>query len=132
MTEALIGYYRRLLDKGFEYSGSLENASITLENFGEVSPVCGNPDDYMRLFIRVNDSAIDDIRYACITDPTTNVALEILCALAKGKTMDEAAGLQEDDFSQFLGIEDVGLKDKARGLLELLNKGILEYRAKPQ
>ncbi len=132
MTEALIAYYRRLLDKGFEYSGSLENASITLENFGEVSPVCGNPDDYMRLYIRVNDSVIDDIRYACITDPTTNVALEILCALAKGKTLDEVAGLREDAFSQFLGSEDEGLKDKARGLLELLNKGILEYWAKLQ
>ena len=130
MTEALIAYYRRLLNKGFEYSGSVENVSITLENFGEVSPVCGSPDDYMRLFIRVNDSVIDDIRYTCITDPTTNVALEILCALAKGKTLNEAAGLQEGAFTQFLGGDDEGLKDKARGLLDLLNKGILEYKAK--
>jgi NifU-like protein involved in Fe-S cluster formation len=132
MTEALIAYYRKLLEKGFEYSGSVENASITLENFGEVSPVCGNPDDYMRLFIRVTDSIVDDIRYACITDPTTNVALEILCSLVKGKTLDEAADLREDAFSQFLGSEDEGLRNKARGLLELLNKGILEYRTKAQ
>lgn len=127
MTEALIAYYRKLMDTGFEYSGMVENPSITLENFGEVSPVCGNPDDYLRLFIRVGDSAIQDIKYACISDPTTNVALEILCALIKGKTLDEATDVKEDAFSLFLGSEDKGLEEKAKELVKLLSGGILQY-----
>lgn len=129
MTEALIAYYRRLMDTGFEYSGMVEDPSITLENFGEVSPVCGNPDDYMRLYIRVDDSTIQDIKYACITDPTTNVALEMLCALMKGKGLNEAAEVKEGAFSLFLGSEDEGLEEKAKELLKLLNAGILQYKS---
>ncbi len=130
MNEALIAYYRRLMEKGFEYAGMIENPSITLETFGEVSAVCGNPDDYMMLYIRVLDNVIDDVRYACISDPTTNVALEVLCALVKGKTLDEAAGVKEDAFSRFLGTEDEGLQKRARDLLELLKTEILRYKAK--
>jgi NifU-like protein involved in Fe-S cluster formation len=129
MTDALIAYYRKLMNTGFDYSGMVENASITLENFGEVSPVCGNPDDYMRLYIRVDDDTIQDIRYSCITDPTTNVALEILCALMMGRTLNEAADVKEDAFSSFLGSEDKGLQEKAKELLKLFNTGILKYKS---
>lgn len=129
MDQNLITYYRTLLDSGFHYSGYLDNPSVTLENFGEVSPVCGNPDDYMRLYIRVTDNVIDDIKYACITDPTTNVALEVLCALTKGKTIDEFADLTDEAFCRLVGSEDKGLREKARVLLDLVRTGILTHKA---
>ena len=56
-----------------------------------------------------------------------NVAVEVLCTLVKGKTLDEAAGLTERAFYQFLDCEDEELRMKVRGLLELLNEGIARY-----
>jgi len=42
--------------------------------------------DFMQLYINVINNRIDDIKYMCQCDPTANVAVEILCALLKGKT----------------------------------------------
>ena len=47
MHEATRAYYQKLIKTGFEHIGKIENAAIFLENFGEVSPVCGNPDDFL-------------------------------------------------------------------------------------
>jgi len=129
MEDAVLAYYRGLFRTGFENSGSIDNASIFLQTFGEESPVCGNTDDFMDLYIQVDNNAIQDIRYQCICCPTTNVAVEILCALLKGKTLDEAAGVTEEAFPQFLEYEDKLLRKKARGLLEFLNRGIADYKA---
>lgn len=130
MHEAIMAYYRRLSKTGFEYAGKLENASIFLKTFGEVSPVCGNTDDFLYLYIHVADGILTDIRYQCICDPASNVAIEVFCTLVKGKTLDQAALVKEDAFSQFLGCDDRGMREKARFLQELLNEGILRY--KPQ
>jgi len=60
-----------------------------------------------------------------ISNPTTNVAIEVFCTLVKGKTLDEAALIKEDAFSQFLGCEDELMREKAKYLMEFLNEGIL-------
>jgi hypothetical protein len=57
-----------------------------------------------------------------------NVAVEVLCSLVKGKTLEEATGLTEDPFYLFLGSHDEGLRRKVQGLLELLNEGIAGYQ----
>lgn len=132
MHEAIIAYYQGLLKTGFEHTGKLENASIFLKTFGEVSPVCGNADDFLNLYIQVVNNRISDIKYQCISDPTTNVAIEVLCTLLKGKTLDEAALIKEDAFSLFLGCEDEGMRKKAKFLLELLNKEILRYKTQTE
>lgn len=129
MDEAVLSYYRGLLKTGFLHAGFLEDASIFLRNFGEVSPVCGNTDDFMYLYLDVDDhNVISEVRYQCICDPASNVAIEIFCTLMKGKTLNEAAVLKEDAFSLFLECEDEGLREKARFLLELLREGILRYQ----
>ncbi len=128
MQEAVTAYYQKLLKTGFEHIGKLENASIFLETFGEVSPVCGNTDDFLYLYIQVVNNIIFDIKYQCISDPITNVTIEILCTLVKGKTLDEAALIKEDAFSQFLGCKDELLREKAKFLLELLGRGIIRYK----
>jgi hypothetical protein len=53
-----------------------------------------------------------------------NVAVEILCNLVKGGTLDGALGITEEPFYQLLGSRDERLGRKVRGLLQLLNEGI--------
>ena len=128
MDEAVIKFYRKLLRTGFEHSGSLENASIFLDSVGEKVLICGSTGDFMQLYINVVNNTIDNIKYMCVCDPTANVAIEILCTLVKGKTLDEAAGLTEQAFFQFLGSDGEELQKKAKGLLELLKRGITRYQ----
>jgi len=130
VEEAVIKYYRWLLKTDFENAGSLENPSIFVEAVGERMIHCGNTGNYMQLYLDVADHKIADIKYRCSCVPTANVAVEILCTLVKGKTLDEAASLSEGAFYQFLGCAGEELKMKVRGLLELLNEGIAGYKAR--
>ena len=129
MNEAVIKYYRKLLRTRFEYAGSLENPSIYLDTVISKVRICNHTSDFMHLYINIVDGTIDDIKYMCICDPTANVAIEILCSLVKGKTLEEIAGITEKAFFQFLGTEDEELGKKAKGLLELLNSGIMHFKA---
>jgi NifU-like protein involved in Fe-S cluster formation len=129
MDEAVIKYYRKLLRTGFEHSGSLENPSIFLDNAGEKVLVCGSTGDFMQLYVNIVNNRIDNIKYLCVCDPTANVAVEILCVLMKGKTIEEAITVEEDSFYRFLGSNDEELQKKVKGLLELLKRGINRYRA---
>jgi NifU-like protein involved in Fe-S cluster formation len=131
MHEAVRKFYRGLIDTSFEHAGLLENASIFVENDSENMSLCANEDDYMQLYINVVDNYIDDIKYACTCDPTANVAVEVLCSLIKGKSLDEAAILQEKEFYKFLGGRDKDLRNKIMGLLELLTTGIAGYKKRP-
>lgn len=127
MDEAVIKYYRRLLRTGFEHSGSLENATIFLDSVTEQLVHCGNIGNYMQVYIKVADNIIEDIKYICSCDPAANVAVEILCALVKGKALDKTTAITEKAFFQFIGSESEELGERARNLLELLNKGVSRY-----
>jgi NifU-like protein involved in Fe-S cluster formation len=129
MDEAVIKYYRKLLKTRFEYAGSFENPSIYLDSIFSKLRICNHTADFMRLYVNVINDTIDDIKYMCVCDPTANVAVEILCGLVKGKTLDEVAGITEKAFFQFLGTEEEEFAKKAKGLLELLNSGIARYQA---
>jgi NifU-like protein involved in Fe-S cluster formation len=124
MDEKVIKYYRRLLRTGFEHSGSFENATIFLDSVTEQLVHCGNIGNYMQMYINVANNVIDDIKYICSCDPAANVAVEILCTLVKGKTLEEAAAVTEQDILEFLGSESEELRKRAENLLELLNTGI--------
>ena len=129
MDEAVIKYYRKLLKTGFEQAGSLENPSIFLESRG-AGGVCGHAADYMHIFINVSNGKIDAMKYLCTCDPPANVAVEILCTLAKGRRFDEVQAITEDTLLQAVGSEGEDLRKRARSLLELLNKGLAEYQVK--
>ena len=129
MDEAVIKYYRRLLKTDFENAGSFENASIFVEAIGEKMIHCGNTGNYMQLYLNVINNRIDDIKYLCSCEPTANVAVEVLCDLMKGKSLDEAAGISEQAFYQCIGCEGEELRLKVRGLLEMMNEGIAGYKA---
>jgi NifU-like protein involved in Fe-S cluster formation len=127
MEEAVIKYFRELLKKDFPHAGSLENGSIFAEVIGEKMINCGNTGNYMQLYIQVVDHRIADIKYLCSCEPTANVAVEVLCSLVKGRDLDEAAALSEEDFYRFLGCRGEELQVKVRGVLELLNEGIAQF-----
>jgi|WetSurMetagenome_2_1015567.scaffolds.fasta_scaffold569786_1 NifU-like protein involved in Fe-S cluster formation len=127
MDETIVKYYRRLLKEDFPHAGEIKLPTIFVEAIGERMIHCGNTGNYMQLYLQVADGRITDIQYLCACEPVANVAVEVLCTLVKGKTLDEATGLTEEAFYQFLGCEDEELRKKARGLLELLNEGIARY-----
>jgi len=129
VDEAVLKYYRKLLKSGFEQAGSIENPSIFLETHG-AGGVCGHAADYMHIFINVSNGRIDAMKYLCTCDPPANVAVEILCSLAKGKSLDEVQAITEDTLLQAVGSEGEDLRKRARSLLELLNKGVTEYQVK--
>ena len=127
MDEAVIKYYRKLLRTGFQNTGSFDAPSLFLESVGD-GRVCGHAGDYMHIYINVINGKIDGIKYLCTCDPTANVAVETLCNLAKGKSIDEVQAITEDSLLQTVGSRGEDLRNKARGLLELLNQGLREFQ----
>ncbi|HOG16021.1 MAG TPA: iron-sulfur cluster assembly scaffold protein [Syntrophales bacterium] len=128
MDDAVIKYYRYLLKTNFEHAGSLDDASIVLDAIGERAINCGEIDAFMKLYVRIADNRIEDIKYQCSCEPITNVAVEILCVLMKGKSLDEAATLTEESFSRFLESENEELRIRGKALLEFVMRGIERYR----
>jgi len=126
VDEVVIKHYRKLLRAGFENAGSFDTPSIFLESVGD-GRVCGHAGDYMHIFINVLNDRIDDMKYLCACDPAANVAVEMLCTLTKGKRLDEARAITEDSLLQSVGSTSEELRNKARGLLELFNRGLTQY-----
>jgi NifU-like protein involved in Fe-S cluster formation len=130
MDELVVKYYRRMCKTGFEHIGSLENPSIFLDTVGERIRICSHVGHaYIHIYICICNDIIDDIKYLCTCDPTANVVVEILCNLVKGKTIEEAEALTEESFSRALGGGGEEFLKKARGIIELLHRGITRYKA---
>jgi NifU-like protein involved in Fe-S cluster formation len=127
VDEAVVKHYRKLLRSGFEHVGSFDNPSVFLESRGK-GGVCGRAADYMHVFISIRDDRIDEIKYLCTCDPTANVAVEILCTLAKGKGLDEVQAITEDALLQTIGTRSEDVRKKAGSLLDLLNRGLNQYQ----
>jgi NifU-like protein involved in Fe-S cluster formation len=130
VNKAIIQYYRRLLKADFGNSGEIENASVFVEAIGEKMVHCGNSGNYMQIYLDIEDDTIVDIRYLCSCEPTANVGVEVLCDLARGKTLDEALAIGEDRFYREIGCDDDELKLKVRGLIEMLHEAVARYRNK--
>lgn len=129
MDELIVKFYRRLCREGFAHTGSLENPSIFLDTVGEKIRICSHvAHAYMHIYLTVRDGMIDEVKYLCTCDPTANVVVEIFCSLIKGKTIDEAEALTEADFSEALGGGGEEFLKKARGIIELVRRGIKRYR----
>jgi NifU-like protein involved in Fe-S cluster formation len=129
LDEAVIKFYRKLLRYGFEHTGSIENPTIFLDSIGENIPICAQVAmSYMHLYINIRGGTIEDIKYLCMCDPTANVVAEILCTLVKGKTLVEAKAITEDSFAQVLGSRGEEFLKKARGIIELINRGFRRYQ----
>jgi NifU-like protein involved in Fe-S cluster formation len=124
MDQSVIHYYRKLLKDGFEHAGLLENPSLYLDTVNENIPICGNPGNYLHLYIQIDSGIINDIKYLCSCDPPANVAVEIFCTLATGKSIEDVKHLTKEVFFDYLGGQSEELSKKAEGLIALFNKGL--------
>ncbi len=129
MDEAVIKYYRNLSRNGFKYAGSFENPSIYLKDEnGEKIRGCSSVGSYVRLYLMVKDNVFTGVKYLCTCNPTIHVAIEILCTLIEGKTLDYPASLRVDSFLRILGGKSEELLPVAKSMIDLLNSGIKQYR----
>jgi NifU-like protein involved in Fe-S cluster formation len=124
MDELVKEYYRDLLQVRFRNFGALVNPSVFVDSAGEQNFYCGSGNDFMQLFINISDNVISDIKYSCFCIPAANVAVEIICGLIKGKTIDEVRCINAGNVCQFLGSNDEEFRKKAKAILELLNIGL--------
>lgn len=130
MNECVVKYYRKLLKTGFAYSGCLENPSIFLDTVGEKIRVCGSTrHHYLHLFINISEGRLEEIKYLCTCDPAANVVVEVFCGLVEKKTIEEALALKPESFLEVTGGGDEDFLKKARGILELLKRGLDRYTA---
>jgi NifU-like protein involved in Fe-S cluster formation len=91
MDDVLIKYYRKLLKDGFRHSGTIENPTVFLNSVGERLRICAHAiHNYIHLYLVIEKDVIKDIKYLCQCTPATNIAVEVLCGLVKGKTLEEA------------------------------------------
>ena len=134
MDQIVINYYRQLLREGFPNAGSLESPSILLDTVGEKIRICGHAgENHMYVYIAVAEDekqTLSDCKYLCNCDPTANVVVEILCALIKGRTLNEVEKLGVDDFVHVLDSSGEEFLEKSKGIVELLNRAIKRYYGK--
>lgn len=61
---------------------------------------CG---DVMYVYIKVKDNKIKDIKFQTLGCPAAIAASDVLCELAKGKTLEEAERINEQNITKKLG-----------------------------
>jgi NifU-like protein involved in Fe-S cluster formation len=71
----------------------MENPAVFIEPIGEKMVHCGNSGNYMELYLKIEDRKIAGITYQCSCEPAANVAVEVLCTLAKGKSLDDVLNI---------------------------------------
>lgn len=130
MDEKVVQYYRMITRDGYKYNGSIENPSIFLDSAGEKIPLCSkNVDSYVHIYIKISSEIIEEVKYLCTCRPTANVVAEIFCSLIKGRTIKEAEALSEESFSEALGTKAEEFLIGARGVIELLHRGLVRYKS---
>lgn len=131
MDEIVAERYRQLMQTGFEHAGTLDNPTMLIDTKAEGISICGQANrDYMNIYIKTSDGVITEIKYLCSCDPTANVVVEVLCNLAKGKTLKEAKALTREDFFRAIGSDGGGVRRKVWGIIELLNNVINRYETR--
>lgn len=131
MDEIVAERYRQLMRAGFEHAGSFDDPTMFIDTKAEGISICGQAGrDYMNIYIKTSGSVIKEIKYLCSCDPTANVVVEVLCNLAKGKTLKEAKALTREDFFRAIGSDGGGVRRKVWGIVELLNVVINRYEAR--
>lgn len=92
-------------------------------------PSCG---DYLRIYIKVNDNRIVDIKFEIFGCPAAIATSSVLTELAKGKTLEEALEITDLEIVRALG----GLPDPKIHCSNLgaaaLHRAILDYSVRSQ
>ncbi|MDO4612408.1 MAG: iron-sulfur cluster assembly scaffold protein [Candidatus Saccharibacteria bacterium] len=78
-----------------------DEAAFSCDAVGVVgNPICG---DQMKMFIKVQDGVISDIRWKTYGCASAIASTSALSELAKGKSLDEALEISAEDIDEFLG-----------------------------
>jgi len=95
---------------------------------GEVGNIkCG---DVMHMQIEVKDNKIKDIGFQTFGCPAAIASSDVVCELAKGKTIEQAEELGKDDIIKKLGgMPPIKVHCSILGV-EALNKAIKDYKSK--
>lgn len=106
--------------------GTIENA----DGVGKVgNPVCG---DMMEFYIRVKDNRIEDVKFKTFGCGAAIAVSSMVSEMAKGKTLDEAMAITNDDVAEELdGLPKNKLHCSNLGA-DALHKAIENYREKKQ
>jgi nitrogen fixation NifU-like protein len=122
-----------------QYSEEVMDHFTNPRNVGEIpdadgvgtvgNPVCG---DIMRLYIKIKDGSIEDIKFKTFGCGAAIASSSMLTELVKGKSIDEALKLSNKAIIEALG----GLPAKKRHCSvlaeEALQKAIDDYRSKKE
>lgn len=102
--------------------GELEQASVVSEykNIG-----CG---DGYRLYLDIEGNTIRNARYTTTGCSFSLASLAIICDLAKGKTLDEAAQIKPDDLEPAIEGYPERRKNYTQTAVQALHKAIRDYR----
>jgi NifU-like protein involved in Fe-S cluster formation len=130
MDEKVVQYYRKITREGYKYSGSLEDPSVFIDSAGEKIPLCSKSiNAYVRIYLKIREGIIDDVKYLCTCKPLANVVAEIFCSLIKGKSITEAEHLNEQAFANSLGTKNDEYLEASRNIIELLHRGLHKYKS---
>lgn len=121
MTE---GYSKELIEhfRNPKFVKEIKNPS----GKGEVGNIrCG---DVMHLQIKVENDRIKDIGFQTFGCPAAVASSDVVCQLAKGKTLEEAEKLTKDDIIKVLGhMPPIKIHCSVLGI-EALKKAIEDYK----
>ena len=80
-----------------KFAGEIKNPDAV----GQVgNPRCG---DVMKIFLKVKDNIIKDIKFKTFGCIAAIAASDMMCELAKGKTIEDALKIKADDIVKGLG-----------------------------
>lgn len=101
--------------------GMIENAN----GIGEIGdPTCG---DFMKVFIRVEDEVLRDVKYQIRGCPASIACASAMTELAMGKALDDAMFITDDDIVDALdGLPEFKVHCSALGASGLA-KAIMDY-----
>ena len=104
------------------HSGEIKDADA----IGEVgNAACG---DIMKLYLKVKDNVIVDVKFKTFGCAAAIASSDVLCELAKGKTIDEAMKITNKDISNHLGgLPPIKLHCSILGA-EALHEAIKNYK----
>lgn len=78
-----------------------DESKFQYDAVGQVgNPICG---DQMRMYIKVADDKIEDIRWKTYGCASAIASTSALSEIAKGKTLDEALKISAQDIDDYLG-----------------------------
>ncbi len=126
MDEAIIKRYRNLLKTGFTNAGEIESPSVFIDSAAGGIDICGQG-NFIHLYLDIRGDTVVSMKYLCICEPTTNVAIEILCTLAAGKSIEEVKNITAESISMIAESNSEELIEKADKLIELMGRGIDKY-----